>query len=141
MEKVVSIKNVSEFNAANNHKTLHPLVTVIDYSKASPRDWGNVETIKFEYELYSIILKDVVCGDLRYGRHYYDYQAGTLVFFAPGQSTSMDNPKVIYQPMGFGLLFHPDLFVGTNLGKVLNQYKFFNIKLMRLCTWEMMSER
>jgi AraC-like DNA-binding protein len=125
MEKVLNIDNVSVFNSANNHKTLHPLVSVIDYSKASPRDWGDVETIKFQYGLYSIILKDVKCGDLRYGRHYYDYQAGTLVFFAPGQSASIENPKVVYQPMGFGLVFHADFLIGTSLGKNIHDYKFF----------------
>ncbi len=83
MEKIVNIDNVSEYNTANNHKTLHPLVSMIDFSKAKPRTWGDVETIKFQYGLFSIFLKDVKCGDLRYGRHYYDYQAGTLVFFAP----------------------------------------------------------
>jgi AraC-like DNA-binding protein len=126
MEKVVNINNISDFNAANNHKNLHPLVTVLDYSKANPRDWGEVESIKFQYGLYSVILKDVVCGDMRYGRHYYDYQAGTLVFFAPGQVTSFENPKVVYQPMGFGLLFHPDLLIGTHLGKNISHYKFFD---------------
>lgn len=125
MEKIVNVNSISEFNAANNHKTLHPLVTVIDYSKANPRDWGDVETIKFQYGLYSVILKDVVCGDMKYGRHYYDYQAGTLVFYAPGQFVSMENPKVVYQPMGFGLLFHPDFLIGTHLSKMIGQYKFF----------------
>jgi AraC-like DNA-binding protein len=126
MEKVINIYNVSEFNAATNNKTLHPLLSVIDYSKASPRDWGDVETIKFQYGLYSIILKDVQCGDLRYGRHYYDYQAGTLVFFAPGQSASIENPKVVYQPMGFGLIFHADFLIGTSLEKNIQHYKFFD---------------
>ncbi len=126
MEKIVNVNSISEFNAANNHKTLHPLVTVIDYSKANPRNWGDVETIKFQYGLYSVILKDVVCGDMKYGRHYYDYQAGTLVFYAPGQFVSMENPKVVYQPMGFGLLFHPDFLIGTHLSKMIGQYKFFD---------------
>lgn len=126
MEKIINIDTVSEFNAANNHKTLHPLVTVLDYSRANPRDWGEVDSIRFNYGLYSVILKDVVCGDMRYGRHHYDYQAGTLVFYAPGQFVSMDNPKVVYQPMGFGLLFHPDFLIGTHLGKAIHQYKFFS---------------
>lgn len=126
MERVINIDSVSEFNTANNHKTLHPLVTVLDYSKANPRDWGEVDSIRFNYGLYSVILKDVVCGDMRYGRHYYDYQAGTLVFYAPGQFVSFENPKVVYQPMGFGLLFHPDFLIGTNLGKMISQYKFFD---------------
>ncbi|CAN1529002.1 HpaA, 4-hydroxyphenylacetate catabolism regulatory protein HpaA [Spirosomataceae bacterium] len=126
MDKIINVNSVSEFNAANNHKTLHSLVTVLDYSKANPRDWGEVDTIRFNYGLYSVILKDVVCGDLRYGRHHYDYQAGTLVFYAPGQFVSFDNPRVVYQPMGFGLLFHPDFLIGTHLGKAIHQYKFFN---------------
>jgi AraC-like DNA-binding protein len=126
MEKVININNISDFNTANNHKTLHPLVTIIDYSKANPRDWGEVDAVRFNYGLYSVILKDVVCGDMRYGRHHYDYQAGTLVFYAPGQFVSFDNPKVVYQPMGFGLLFHPDFLIGTHLGKVIGQYKFFD---------------
>jgi AraC-like DNA-binding protein len=126
MDKIINVNSVSEFNAANNHKTLHSFVTVLDYSKANPRDWGEVDTIRFNYGLYSVILKDVVCGDLRYGRHHYDYQAGTLVFYAPGQFVSFDNPRVVYQPMGFGLLFHPDFLIGTHLGKAIHQYKFFN---------------
>ena len=126
MEKIVNIVNVREYNAANNHKTLHPLVSMIDFSKAKPRTWGEVETIKFQYGLFTVFLKDVKCGDLRYGRHYYDYQAGTLVFFAPGQVAAMENPKVVYQPMGYGLVFHSDFLHGTQLGKIIHNYKFFN---------------
>lgn len=137
--KIINIDTVSEFNAANNHKTLHPLVTVLDYSKANPRDWGEVDTIRFNYGLYSVILKDVVCGDMRYGRHHYDYQAGTLVFYAPGQFVSMDNPKVVYQPMGFGLLFHPDFLIGTHLGKAIHQYKFLAIRPTKHCIFLMMN--
>ncbi|HLO43300.1 MAG TPA: helix-turn-helix transcriptional regulator [Leadbetterella sp.] len=126
MEKVINIDSVNDFNAANNHKTLHPLVSVIDYSRAEPRDWGEVDTIRFNYGLYSVILKDVVCGDIRYGRHHYDYQAGTLIFYAPGQFVSLDNPKVVYQPMGHGMIFHPDFLIGTHLAKSIHQYKFFS---------------
>jgi AraC-like DNA-binding protein len=126
MEKIVNIDSIFNYNEANNNKTLHPLVSVIDFSKASPRSWGDADTIKFQYRLYSIFLKDVICGDLKYGKHYYDYQAGTLVFFQPGQVATMENPKVVYQPMGFGLVFHPDFLIGTQLGKNIHHYKFFS---------------
>lgn len=126
METIVNIDNISECNAFNNHKTLHPLATVIDFSKANPRDWGDADTIRFQYGLYSIFLKDVKCGDLQYGKHYYDYQAGTLVFFAPGQTAVTVNPKQVYQPMGYGLFFHPDFLIGTSLGKAINDYQFFS---------------
>jgi AraC-like DNA-binding protein len=125
MEKIVNLDSISECNAFNNHKTLHPLATVIDFSKANPRDWGNADTVRFNYGLYSIFLKDVKCGDMVYGRHYYDYQAGTLVFFGPGQSAVIKN-EGIRQPMGHGLFFHPDFLKDTSLGRTMLDYKFFS---------------
>jgi AraC-like DNA-binding protein len=76
--------------------------------------------------MYCIYLKDVKCGDMKYGRHYYDYQAGTLAFFAPGQVSIVENPGVPYQPMGYGLIFHSDFLLGTPLGKNIRNYKFFD---------------
>ncbi|RYU97332.1 helix-turn-helix domain-containing protein [Emticicia agri] len=125
MENTLNINDINEWNAFNNQKTLHPLVSVIDFSKANPRDWGDAESIKFHYGLYSLILKDVKCGDMRYGRNYYDYQAGTLLFFAPGQIAEIKNTGA-YQPSGDGLFFHPDFLRGTALGKNMQDYKFFS---------------
>ena len=126
MELNYPVNSIAKYNTDNNHKTLHPLVSVIDYSLANIRDWGDADTIRFQYGLYSVILKDVQCGDIRYGRHTYDYQAGTLIFFAPGQVAEIQNTKIPYQPMGHGLIFHPDLLIGTSLGRNMSQYKFFH---------------
>lgn len=126
MEKIYSIDNISDYNADNNHKTLNPLVSVIDFSKANKREWGTVRSIKFQYNMYCIYLKDVKCGDMKYGRHYYDYQAGTLAFFAPGQVSVVENPGSPYQPIGYGLIFHSDFLLGTPLGKNIRNYKFFD---------------
>ena len=126
MELIYPIKNINDYNADTNTKTLHPLVSLIDFSKAELRSWGDADTVKFQYGLYCIYLKDVKCGDLKYGRHYYDYQAGTLVFFSPGQVLELVNPKVNYQPAGYGLVFHSDFLIGTHLGKNIQQYPFFS---------------
>ena len=126
MERIYAINNISQYNADNNTKTLNPLVSVIDYSKAEMREWGNVNSIKFQYGMYCVFLKDVKCGDMKYGRHYYDYQAGTLAFFAPGQVMEMLIPAEPYQPAGFGLIFHSDFLLGTELGKHIRNYKFFD---------------
>lgn len=126
MELIYPINSISKYNADSNNETLHPLVTVIDFSKAELRDWGNVDSVKFQYGMYCIFLKDVKCGDMKYGRHNYDYQAGTLVFFAPGQVMEMNKPAEPYQPAGFGLVFHPDFLLGTELGKHIRNYKFFD---------------
>lgn len=126
MQLEYPINSISKYNADNNIETLHPLVSIVDFSKAGLRDWGNVDAVKFQYGMYCVFLKDVKCGDMKYGRHNYDYQAGTLVFFAPGQVMEMQKPSEPYQPAGFGLIFHPDFLLGTELGKHIRNYKFFD---------------
>jgi AraC-like DNA-binding protein len=128
MEKIHRYDTVSEYNALNNHPTLHPLVSVIDLAKANPRDWGGAKTAKLYFGLYCIFLKDVKCGDLKYGCQYYDYQEGTLVFVAPGQVVEIENADVSYQPTGHGLVFHPDLLPGTALATSIHDYHFFSYK-------------
>jgi AraC-like DNA-binding protein len=76
--------------------------------------------------MYCIFLKDVKCGDLKYGRNYYDYQEGTLVFVAPGQVLEIENDGKVYQPVGHALVFHPDLIHGTPLAGFINDYHFFS---------------
>lgn len=124
MQKLYKFDTVSEYNALNNHETLHPLVSVIDFSKAAPRSWGGSKTIKINYGLYCVFLKEIKCGDLKYGCNYYDYQEGTLVFISPGQVMEIENMGV-YQPKGYALVFHPDLIHGTPLGKHIQDYGFF----------------
>ena len=77
------------------------------------------------FGFYTIFLKEVQCGDLRYGRHTYDYQQGTLVFIAPGQVVRVDNHGETYQPKGRALIFHADLTYGTALGGRMPEYTFF----------------
>lgn len=126
MERIFKFDTVADYNALNNHETLHPLVSVIDFSKANPRSWGGEKHVRINYGLYCIFLKDVKCGDLKYGRNYYDYQEGTLVFVAPGQVMEIENDGQVYQPKGHALVFHPDLVHGTSLGRIIHEYNFFS---------------
>jgi AraC-like DNA-binding protein len=121
MEQVFNFETISEYNAFNNHPTLHPLVSIIDFSKAKERTGS-----KMNFGLYCVFLKQVNCGDLKYGRNYYDYQEGTLVFISPGQVIDVENKIDYYQPMGHGLIFHPDLIRGTSLAKSIHDYNFFS---------------
>jgi AraC family transcriptional regulator, transcriptional activator of pobA len=127
MEKVYKFDTVAEYNALNDHETLHPLVTVIDFSKSKPWSWpgGGSKTIKVNYGLYCIVLKESNCGDLKYGCNYYDYQEGTMVFISPGQMVEIENFGENFQPKGYALLFHPDIIHGTALGRQIKDYSFF----------------
>jgi len=120
MNDLRRFETINDYNAFNNNETLHPLVSVIDFSKAVPRQGS-----RMYFGFYTIILKDVVCGDLVYGRNTYDYQEGTLVFIGPGQIAGTKSNGEIYQPKGHGLVFHPDLLHGSSLGKHIQDYSFF----------------
>jgi AraC-like DNA-binding protein len=125
MEQVFRFDTVSEYNALNNQETLHPLVSVIDLSKAKPRSWNGQKKVRINYGLYAIFLKEIKCGDLKYGCNYYDYQEGTLVFVSPGQVMEIETDGKVYQPKGHVLVFHPDLIHGTSLARNMADYTFF----------------
>jgi AraC family transcriptional activator of pobA len=120
MEEILKFETVGQFNAFNRNPTLHPLVSVVDLSKAAPR-----KLRRASYGLYAIFLKEVKCGDLRYGCGTYDYEEGTLVFLAPGQVIG-SNGDEYYQPQGTALVFHPDLIHGTSLARHMSDYTFFS---------------
>jgi AraC-like DNA-binding protein len=120
MDTLRRFETISDYNAFNNNETRHPLVNVVDLSKANPRQASNMY-----FGFYTIFLKEVKCGDLRYGRQTYDYQEGTLVFIGPGQVVSVDITGETYQPKGYAVVFHPDLIHGTTLGRHIQDYSFF----------------
>ena len=124
MEELIVFDSVKASNDFNNHPTLHPLVTVTDFSKAHPRK-GH----KMKFDIYAIILKEVECGDIMYGKNTYDYQEGTLMFIGPGQIIDVSNKTTAYQPHGVALSFHPDLLIGTRLAKLIDDYGFFSYHL------------
>lgn len=121
MEDIKRFDSVSQYNAFNQHSTLHPLVTVVDLSKADKR-----RMINMYLGMYFVFLKDIHCGDLRYGKQLYDYQEGTLVFFSPGQVVGVENDGELYQPQGHVLVFHPDLLHGTGMQQRIHDYHFFS---------------
>lgn len=125
MEKVFRFDAVAEYNALNNHDTLHPLVSVIDFSKSNPWVWLGGKSIKVNYGLYCIFLKEIKCGDIKYGCNFYDYQEGSLIFIAPGQMVEIEDFGKNFQPKGYALLFHADMIHGTPLGRHILDYTFF----------------
>ncbi len=121
MEDIVKLESVAAYNAMRGVETLHPLITVIDLAKAKP-----MAAKTFNFGLYAVYLKELKCGELKYGRHQYDYQEGTLVFIAPGQVMGVQPNVKTFEPKGWALLFHPELIKGTPLGKYIQDYSFFS---------------
>lgn len=111
---------IQQYNEFNRNDTLHPLASVVDLSKAAPREGS-----RMYFGFYCIFLKDVKCGDLIYGKNTYDYQEGTLVFLAPDQVAGISSNGETYQPKGWALVFHPELIYGTHLGQQIHNYSYF----------------
>lgn len=121
MEEIVRLESVAQYNDMRGVETLHPLITVLDLSKAKP-----MPATWFNFGLYAIYLKELKCGELKYGRSHYDYQEGTLVFIGPGQVMGVQPNVKTFEPKGWALLFHPELIRGTSLGKNIQEYSFFS---------------
>ena len=124
MKTIININTVSDYNNLFRLETEHPLVSVIDLSKAKP-----IRHARQTFSFYAIFLKEVKCGELLYGRNRYDYQEGTLVCLAPGQVIGVEDNGETYQPKGWALVFHPDLIRGTTLGQHMKEYTFFSYEV------------
>ena len=127
MKNMVELEMVNDYCKGLGLSASHPLVTVVDLSKA---DWKPRKgTRSVRYHFYGIFLKQGQQCIMQYGRQNYDFQDGTLVFVGPGQIVNIEHIETDYQPTGFALLFHPDLLLGTQLGKVIDSHSFFSYEL------------
>lgn len=124
MEQVDRIDNVKQYNEKIGIDTLHPLVSVIDFNEILV-----VQNFRMYLGVYAVFLKNIKCGDMKYGCQHYDYDNGTLVFVSPGQVYGIDNKGVVIKPSGYGLVFHPDLLKGTSLDKNIKDYSFFSYEV------------
>ena len=121
MKEVIKLDTVDQYNRLFGLETLHPLVSVVNLSEATRFPTHFTMTTG----CMTLFLKNVKCGDIRYGRQIYDYQEGTVTSFAPGQVVEVDMLQGV-RPNAHGLLFHPDLIKGTSLGQDIKHYSFFS---------------
>ena len=104
MDEITKIETVDQYDQLFGLETLHPLVNVIDFSKATK----SVEYIRMNIGFYCLFLKDAKCGDLTYGRKNY---------------------RTAPRTKSIGVLFHPDLIRGTSLGQNIKNYTFFSYEV------------
>jgi len=121
-ESYIDIESISELHELYGvGKPKHPLITVIDFDNDQinrPKD-----AAIYRVGFYTIFCKKF-SGTLRYGRSYYDFNEGSLMFTGPGQIVS-PSPELRIEE-GWGLFFHPDLINTGALGRKMMEYSFFN---------------
>lgn len=117
-EKGVNLETVHQCNRSLGCKTLHPLVSVIDLSKADPQQ--RALTCGF----YTVLLTEGRTDDFSYGRQGCDYSNASLRFLTPGESVDI-GPGGEFSAKGWLLAFHPTLLYCTSLGENIRKYRFF----------------
>lgn len=120
--KYVDIKSISDLhNLYGCAKPKHPLITVIDFEAVKVN--RPKEDLSYRIAFYTIFFKRIK-GAVKYGRSYYDFDEGSLIFTAPHQVISSSHGHQLLE--GWGLFFHPDLLNSTDLGRKINSYSFFH---------------
>lgn len=105
----------------------HPLVAVIDFSKANEQIGDET---KICADFYALIFKNYNRNQVKYGRKLVDFTDGSLICMSPGQILELDNDNEISPDrMGWGLFFHPDLIGSTSLGNKIKEYHFFSYEI------------
>lgn len=118
------INSVSELHRLLSlPKPQHPLVSFVNL--ADVQDFCEVPANSFVYNFYSICIKNDFAGKLKYGQNYYDFDAGVMSFFAPGQVISTETTDEIALS-GSWLIVHPDFLRNYGLAKTIKNYGYFS---------------
>lgn len=126
-DKTLKLGTVHQCNCCMGGKTLHPLISVIDLSKAHLSPHTDIK-VGFYAVLISEWEIECKCEAHAYGQQYYDYSDGTVFCLSPGETISMVEENRKLPSKGWMLAFHPDLICGTSLGMDMNEYSFFSYR-------------
>lgn len=122
------ITTISEAHACFSlTKPNHPLVSVLKFEEIDFTQFK--ESVRFRVDLYQIWIREGANCHLGYGRTTYDFNEGSLAFIKPGQVLSSTDAQYNTPSKGVLILFHPDLIRKTNLGKVIDQFTFFDYEI------------
>jgi AraC family transcriptional activator of pobA len=121
------LESVSDFTQHFGFPSpVHPLVAVIDLEQTRHLIPQTAPALR---QLYIITLKKNLKGVIQYGRRAYDFSAGVLAFYAPGQLCESNDSVDILELAGWMLVFHPDLLHKYPLGKKITNYGFFSYQV------------
>ena len=129
--KALVFKTISDFHAYNGvaepenplFSALHTLVKTDDKATCEEA----IEPISLTCDFYNISLKNIISGELVYGRTQYDCSNGTLLFTAPNQK--MIFKDVAFSSEAYHISFHKDFIQGTALHDQIRKYNFFEYQV------------
>jgi len=125
----ITFKNITEFNKAQNLPAPpeNPLFS-IESKILNADDIQNCvssnKEISYTNQFYIISLKNIVSGEIIYGRTKYDCDTGTLLFSAPNQTYTVKD--IVVSSEVWFIAFHEDYIRGLDIQKRIKSYNFFN---------------
>ena len=119
--EIVTADNIQQYNLFFGVKTLHPQVGIIHFNRSE-----NQPTHKMTFGFYALYLVKTVGITMDYGKTQYDFNDGTVICLAPGQTIGVHRMPGGPVLEAIGLMFHPDLLYGTTLAQRIKQFTFFS---------------
>ena len=119
--EIVTADNIQQYNQFFGVRTLHPQVGIIHFNRSE-----NQPTHKMTFGFYALYLVKTVGITMDYGKTQYDFNDGTVICLAPGQTIGVHRMPGGPVPEAIGLMFHPDLLYGTTLAQRIKQFTFFS---------------
>jgi AraC-like DNA-binding protein len=117
------IKTISEFHEIRElPKPQHPLFSVINFEDMKTNSNTPTSVVN---RFYSIAIKRIANGRIKYGQQEYDFNEGIMFFIAPGQVYSI-SAREDFQHEGWVILIHPDFLWNTPLANTVKKYDFFS---------------
>lgn len=102
----------------------HPMLSVLRIDEELMNN-SRPNSAPITTDFYLISLKNVVNGELNYGRTKYDFSQGAMGFLSPGQTIQWDEDLQLEEG-GFMITFHEDFIRGTSLAQRIKDYSFFS---------------
>jgi len=123
-DKLIRFISISESHQAFGLPApQHPLISLVHFNESNPFN-TDMAPIYDVLSFYKITFITKNSGKLKYGQDYYDFNEGSMLFFAPNQlvgTTEYNSGTYCYL-----LLIHPDFLLGHPLAKKIRQYGYFS---------------
>ncbi|MEH3112322.1 helix-turn-helix domain-containing protein [Pedobacter terrae] len=123
-DKLIRFISISESHQAFGLPApQHPLISLVHFNQNNPFNTA-MAPIYDVLSFYKITFITRNSGRLKYGRNYYDFDEGSMLFMAPNQligSTDYNSETYCYI-----LLIHPDFLLGHLIARKIKQYSYFS---------------
>jgi AraC-like DNA-binding protein len=126
--KQVNFKTIADFNLAQGFPEPENPLFSIGHKKLTENEIeqcvSSGEEASYTNQFYLISLKNIVSGEITYGRTKYDCSTGTLLFSAPNQTYAVKD--LVVSSESWFIAIHEDFVRGLDFRKLIKNSGFFN---------------